>query len=99
MHRIVNTTPLDDDTVRTRVRIESDPCEKGSVFARQLASMLFQNLADDPSLTLCGYEPFQTFKMHHNGERWIIELESIVRRQHGQESRSPTQAAPGRNQG
>ena len=96
MHKTWSATPLDDDTVRTRARIESDACEKGSLHARQIATSLFQNIADDPSLLLCGYEQFQTLKMHHNGERWVIELEAIVRRQNVQEPGSATQTPEGR---
>jgi hypothetical protein len=80
MYRFQTSTKMDDHQERIRVRIESDPCEKGSLLAREYKMSLLHNLAANPSLLQCGDQDFQTMKMFHNGDRWLIEAEALVDR-------------------
>jgi hypothetical protein len=80
MQRIVTDRDMNDGTIRYRVRIESDPCEQGSDLAERFRFMLLQNIVDNPALVACGYSPFQTLRMTHTGQCWVIEAEAIVAR-------------------
>ncbi len=90
MNRIVTDRDIGDGNVRYRVRIESDSCEKDSPLANQFRYMLLQNIVDNPALITCGFEPFQTLRMAHNGQCWVIEVEAIVRKNNAKESNNPT---------
>jgi hypothetical protein len=76
MQRIVTTRDMGDGLVRTRVRIEGDPCEPESVMSDQMRQTLLTNIADNPALIACGNAPFQVFKMFHDNTKWVIEVEA-----------------------
>ena len=94
MNRIVTDRDIGDGNTRYRVRIESDPCEKDSPLANQFRYMLLQNIVDNPVLVACGLEPFQTLRMAHNGQCWVIEVEAIVRKTNAKEPNNSPSSKP-----
>jgi hypothetical protein len=76
MKRTTTKAPLGKDEAKVTVRIESEPCERNSVEARREATELLRALVSNPELLSCGYSPFQTLAMFHDGERWIVELQA-----------------------
>lgn len=38
---------------------------------------MLKAIANNPGMMDCGSLPFQTLKMFHDGEKWIIELEAV----------------------
>jgi hypothetical protein len=77
MKRSMTKVVIQDNKTRYRVTIESDECLKGSQEARVIQFLLLRSIADEPSLTACGMSDFQRMTMTHNGEKWIVECESI----------------------
>ena len=79
MRRIVTKRDMGDGTTRHRVRIEGDDCPIDGLLGEQSKWLLLQNIVDNPALVACGYAAFQSFRMHHDGGRWIIEAEALVK--------------------
>lgn len=79
MRRTVNSRDMNDGTTRTRVKIEGDDTPAEGLVHEQTKWSLLQNIVDNPALVDCGYNSFQRFLMYHDGSRWIIEVEAIVR--------------------
>ncbi len=49
-----------------------DPNESFSYTAK----LFLKALSDTPDLLLCGFLPFKTLKMYHNGVGWVAEAEA-----------------------
>ena len=68
---------MDGNRIKVTVRIESEPCENGSVQGRQQQVQLLRQLSENIELMNCGFSPFQKLNMRHTGEVWLIEMEAI----------------------
>jgi hypothetical protein len=77
MNRIVRHIPIGDSRIRTTVRLEGEDCSPQTPQALLLQRVLFQTLADNFDLLNCGLEPFQTLRVFHDGQRWIVEVEAV----------------------
>lgn len=78
MQRIATSVPMEDGRVKYRVRIVSDNCEPNSTLSDQMRWMLLENVTQNPSIIACGAVPFETFRMYHTGQFWVIEVEAVV---------------------
>ena len=77
MNRIVKQTPVNDNEHRYEVRIEGEHCASVGFEARYNQLELLRMMAATPGLTDCGSTPFQTLKMAHDGEKWVVTLEAV----------------------
>jgi len=71
-------TPLDggeNPPKRVNVIYYSDDCAANS---RAHQFHLLNTVVENPGLLDCGSSIFQTLKMHHNGNCWVITLEATV---------------------
>lgn len=77
MKRTISKAVMDGNRVKVTVRIESDPCENGTIEGRRQQVDLIRQLGDNIELMNCGFSPFQRLTMRHTGEAWLIEMEAI----------------------
>lgn len=77
MNRKVSKMDIGPDEVRYRTTLESDDCIEKTPESVFFQFELLRMIGTDPSLTACGLSHFQSLKMWHNGERWIIEVEAV----------------------
>ena len=73
----ITKTTMGGTQVRFTLKYESEPCEPGTILARQEQMRMLRTLADSPELQLCGFYPFQKMSVRHTGDCWLIELEAI----------------------
>ena len=64
------------DLKRYEVRIESDMCPVGDPSYHHNRLGLLRTLTDTQGLLDCGPYPFQTLKMTHDGNCWVVTLEA-----------------------
>jgi hypothetical protein len=83
MQRIVTSRDLGDGLIRTRVRIEGDPCDPDTFLADQMRLHLLSNIAENMHLVNCGSGPFQTLRMFHDNAKWIVEVEATRKTPNG----------------
>lgn len=76
MQRVVTNTDLGEGRIRWRVRIEGDSHDLAVKDFHK--AVLLDNFANNPSLLLCGITPFDTMRMFHDGEKWIVEAEAVT---------------------
>ena len=71
--------------IRYRAIIESNECPERGPHSLLERSALLTAVVDNPSLLDCGPLVFDTMKMYHNGQVWIIEVEAteIGKREEG----------------
>lgn len=77
MKRNFTKARLNDLEHRYRMIYESEDCEQGTPEARRLQYGLLRAIIDNPGLMDCGPVTFQTFKMSHDGQKWLIEMEAV----------------------
>lgn len=77
MRKTLTAVPIGDHVKgRTRhaVRLEDEvEVESGSVQARTRMYVMLQELVDQPALLACGPAYPEDIRMHHDGQRWVIE--------------------------
>lgn len=76
MHREVKQTRINDDQSRFEVTITGTPCQPNTQMSRFHAIEILSALATVPGLADCGITPFQSLKMQHDGEKWVVVLEA-----------------------
>ncbi len=77
MTRDVKTVPIGGGGTRWRVVITDEPSTGAMIRQRQVAFL--QALANDGAFTgmlHCGPRPFESFRMHHTGRAWVVEMEA-----------------------
>lgn len=79
MKRTVYEVPMADNKTRFRVRLEGDPCEpdRPQEYLYHQRYLLSQ-IAENPALTTCGFQTFQTLKIYFNGMCWVADAEAVV---------------------
>jgi hypothetical protein len=77
MNRSLKQIRLTDGENKYVSRIEDEPSAQFTIAAKIRQVAVLTTLATTPGLTDCGTLPFQTLKMWHDGNRWIIELEAV----------------------
>lgn len=80
MERTVRNIPLDGET-RHLVTIKDDPSYGPDVQTRQFAFL--QDLVVNGvfnKLLHCGPVPFDVFRMYHDGQCWVVEMEALERK-------------------
>lgn len=76
MNRTLKQVRLNDSESRYIVRIEDVPSASKTQEARMRQYDLLKTLTSTPGLLDCGNLAFQSLKMWHDGEKWIIEMEA-----------------------
>lgn len=79
MNREYRETPLDGGSnppKRVTVTYTSDPCPSTGVQSAGIQFRMLQTVVETPGMLDCGYARFQTFKMTHDGNRWVIVMEA-----------------------
>jgi hypothetical protein len=77
MNRSLKQIKLVDGQSKYVSRIEGDACQPNTIGAKFLQLQLLDQLAHTPGMIDCGNLPYQTMKMFHDGEKWVVELEAI----------------------
>ena len=77
MNRKSTTVSIGGGQCRVTVVITSEPCEQGTMAARQAQVALLRALTDNIELMNCGFLPFQKLTMRHTGEVWLVEMEAV----------------------
>jgi len=67
---------IGENKYRHRSIIEDEPSTEYSESSIYRQRLFLKSLTDTPDLLLCGLVPFQRFKMYHNGDCWVAELEA-----------------------
>jgi hypothetical protein len=80
MYRSTIRVALDNNKQRVVNRIEGNDVVKGSAEFEHARYQMLVAIANDPSLLHCGDSHFETLKMFHNGQRWIVETEVLIER-------------------
>lgn len=77
MKRSIKSVPVGGQ-IRHLVTLEDEPSEGGAIARRRyeflvdlVTNGVFQGLLN------CGPVPFDSFKMHHNGKCWVVQLEAL----------------------
>jgi len=78
MKKTISNVKIDNDKVRSRVRIEDDECLATSPLFRMGAYRLLQTIVDKPELTFCLLSPFERLSVYHNGKSWVVDAEAIL---------------------
>ena len=79
MNRTLTHTRIDEDKIRYRVRIESDPCVPNTPLYTFLQFEMLRMLSQDPSMSDPGPSRFQKLTMEHDGGKWIVITEAVVK--------------------
>lgn len=77
MNRKTTTVSVGGGQCRVTVQISSEPCEIGTMAARQAQVALLRALTDNIELMNCGFKAFEKLTMRHTGEVWLIEMEAV----------------------
>lgn len=77
MKRTISKASMDGNRTKVTVRLESEPCENGSIEGRRQQVEMIRQLSDNIELMNCGFSPFQRLVMRHTGEAWLIEMEAV----------------------
>ena len=75
MKRYVTETKIGETQIRYRIRIEDEESANIEEMRFRQHAFLMQ-LVDSFELLSCGPCRFQTLKVSHNGQRWIVEAEA-----------------------
>lgn len=67
------------DKTLYRVVLESDECYLNTPECRFIQFELLRYIAEDPATTACGFNDFRKLTMWHDGTKWIVEAEAIVK--------------------
>lgn len=78
MNRKTNNVNIGEGQLRATVRLEGEMCDPDTFQYRYYQSEMLRVAHDSPALLECAMAPFQTLRMFHDGEKWIIEAEAIV---------------------
>lgn len=70
MKRETTSVDIDSHQVRWMLKLEDDPSEQGSDFAKRRQYEFLQAIAEQPQLTFCGLERFEKLTISHNGTAW-----------------------------
>lgn len=76
MNRTLKQVRINDSESRYVVRIEDEPSVPKTMGARLRQYELLKTLTSTPGLMDCGNLPYQSMRMWHDGEKWIIEMEA-----------------------
>jgi hypothetical protein len=68
------TVKKGDEDARVKVTFEGEDCPDSGVECRFQQMEMLKTIANNPELQNCGYWSFQTLKMYHSGNRWVLEL-------------------------
>jgi hypothetical protein len=74
--RSVHPTRTGDLSTKYRLKIVDDPSSPGTHEAEQRLISLLRDLADQPTLLMCGPEWPQKVSFYHNGTAWVLEAEA-----------------------
>jgi len=77
MKRTTSRVSIGGEQCRVTVRLDSDPCEVGTIEGRKAQVDLLRALTENIELMNCGFKPFQKLSMKHTGENWSIEMEAV----------------------
>jgi hypothetical protein len=69
--------PLNAIQTRYRLTYEGEPCEPSTTAGRVEQFAILQQLVDQPQLCYTGNVLFDTLKIHHDGVKWVVELEAL----------------------
>lgn len=78
MKRFVTETPVGENRIRYRTRIEDEESAQGSQEARIRQYHFMLELVNNWALLYCGLETFQEIKIYHSGTCWVAEAEATV---------------------
>ncbi len=78
MKRQLLKTRFDDEKIRVRLTMETEPCTREGPESRYIKFELLRYIAEDPAVSACGHSDFETMKMYHDGFKWIVECEAVV---------------------
>jgi hypothetical protein len=76
MRRSFTKSAVGESAFRYKVRYESEDCPHTSFSYRTEQTGLLRSLLDNQGLLDCGPAVFETLKMHHDGTKWVVELEA-----------------------
>jgi len=74
----ISSTRIAEGSVRHCLRIESDPCAKGTQQSTVVLLGLLQNFAQVPDLLSCGLTTPETIRIWQTGNGWVVEAEVII---------------------
>lgn len=77
MRRTTSKVSIGGEQCRVAVKIESDPCEMGTIEARRAQVAILRALTENIELLNCGFVPFQKLSMKHTGSNWLVEMEAV----------------------
>jgi hypothetical protein len=76
MDRKTHRKPIDGTLFRYQVTFTSDPVAEGTHHYKLVQHQMLLDLLETPGMLECGLEPFETLRMYHDGERWVVEMEA-----------------------
>lgn len=80
MNRLpITVVEIGDSKRRYRAIIHSDECPPAGQTCRYLQYELLRELASNPDMSKLGMEDFQSLKMFHDGNKWVVELEAVIK--------------------
>ena len=66
------------NSILHRTIVESEACEIGDQKSLFIKFEILGYIAQDPMFSACGGIDFQKMEMYHDGEKWIVEFETMV---------------------
>lgn len=79
MTRRLREVQLTDGRVKYIVTIEDEP--SGIEQKRRALHAVLQQLAESPSLLVCGTVACEVLSLRHDGERWIVTAEATAKKE------------------
>jgi hypothetical protein len=77
MKRSLRSARVTEVENRYSVRLEDEPSPVDGIENRERQKEMLRAVANNPGMMDCGSLRFQTLKMFHDGEKWVIELEAV----------------------
>lgn len=81
MEKTITKVRFDDHHWRWKNKIVSDSCVRDGIDGKMILAHLFQTFIEQPQILDCGGQGFAALKIYHDGTRWVVETEAVVRKE------------------
>lgn len=78
IERQVKKIPLGEGMTRYKLVILGEECPGRTNESRIHQAIFLHWLADNQTMLVCGYAPFEKLRISHNGKQWVAEAEADV---------------------
>ena len=72
------TVKMGQTEIKERVVLHDQESPMHGSEAQVIKSFLLRTIADQPMITICSGESFESLRMYYDGSKWVVEVEGRV---------------------